>query len=54
MKSLLGDFFIFPFFSILKNLGGDKEKNENKNISFCGNSDCAVLAVFSGFTYDCR
>jgi hypothetical protein len=39
-----------------KNLGGDKEKeneNEKQTISIVGNSNCAVLAVFSGYTCDC-
>ena len=42
--------------SVNKNLGGEKRKNENKkqNVGIVGNSNCAVLGAFSGFTCDCR
>ena len=39
-----------------KNLGGDKNKNENEkqNVSIVGNSNRAVFGLLSGFTRDCR
>ena len=39
-----------------KNLGCEKEKNENEKQNVCidGNSNRAVFGVFSGFTCDCR
>jgi hypothetical protein len=37
-----------------KNLGGDiKDENKKQNDSDGGNSNCAVLAVLSGYACDC-